>query len=138
MVDDTTTTDATSTDPDADPDDTDAASTDPVAQRAILHGPDEHGLAEALVDAGAAVERLHGPTDADALGAAGIAAADLFVLTDVAEAAAIPVAKEHNPDVRAVVYADGSLPEFVTAVVDVAVDPALLPAAAVAEELVGR
>ncbi|TKX51860.1 CTP synthetase, partial [Halorubrum sp. SS7] len=66
---------------------------------------------------------------------AGIGGAGLFVLTDVEEATGIPIAKELNSDVRIVTYATRSLPEFVATVADLAVDPALLDAATVAEEL---
>ena len=70
------------------------------------------------------------------LAEAGIAEADSFVLTDVEEATGIPVAKELHPDVFAVTYAERSLPEFVAGVADLAIDPALMDAATVAEELV--
>jgi len=117
------------------PENVDAAATEGGGRRALVHGPDEHGLADALREAGVDVDRVEGPTDAETLDAAGLGEADLFVLTDVAEAAAIPVAKERTPEVRAVAYAEGSLPEYVAGVVDLAVDPALLSASAVAEEL---
>lgn len=103
--------------------------------RAVVAGPDEHGLGDALDAAGAAVTRIETEVSASALEEAGIAEADLLVLTDVEEATGIPVAKELNPDVRVVTYADRSLPEFVAAVADLSVDPALLDAATVAEEL---
>lgn len=70
-----------------------------------------------------------------ALDEAGIETVATLVLTEVAQATAIPVAKELNPDLRTVVYADGSLPEFVRGQVDLAIDPKLLDADTVAEEL---
>lgn len=105
------------------------------AHSAVVHGPDEHGLGAALTEEGFDVARLEGPTDADMLTAAGVETATYFVLTDVGEASAIPVAKELAPEITVVVYDDDSLPEYVAGVADLAVDPALLAASVVAEEL---
>ena len=102
---------------------------------AIVAGPDEHGLGEELAALGVEIRRIEGLVTAAKLEDAGVADADLFVLTDVEEATGIPVAKELNPDVRIVTYAGRSLPEFVATVADLAVDPDLLDAATVAEEL---
>jgi hypothetical protein len=52
------------------------------------------------------------------------------------DASAIPVARDANPDVRIVTYARDSLPEFARRQTDLAVDPNLLAAEVVAEELV--
>ncbi len=103
---------------------------------AIVAGPDEHGLGEALSEAGASVSRIEDAVSAAALETAGIADADLLVLTDVEEATGIPIAKELNASVTVVTYAERSLPEFVAAVADLAIDPALLVPGVVAEELV--
>lgn len=105
------------------------------SRSAVVHGPDEHELGAALTDQGVDVVALEGPTDADRLTDAGIETATYFVLTDVGEASAIPVAKELAPEVTVVVYDGDSLPEFVAGVADLAVDPALLDVTAVAEEL---
>ena len=102
---------------------------------AVVAGPDENGLGEEFAALGVEIRRVEGLVTADALSEAGIAEAAYFVLTDVEEATGIPVAKELNPDVRVVTYATRSLPEFVATVADLAVDPALLDAATVAEEL---
>ncbi|QUO48220.1 MULTISPECIES: DUF7126 family protein [Halorubrum] len=102
---------------------------------AIVAGPDEHGLGEELAALGVEIRRIEGLVTAAKLEDAGVADADLFVLTDVEEATGIPVAKELNPDVQIVTYAGRSLPEFVATVADLAVDPDLLDAATVAEEL---
>jgi hypothetical protein len=104
--------------------------------RAVVAGPDEHGLGEELAALGVAVSRVEGLVTGAKLRDAGIADAGLFVLTDVEEATGIAVAKDANPDVRVVTYASRSLPEFVATVADLAVDPELLDAAAVAAELV--
>ena len=106
------------------------------AQTAIVSGPDDHGIGEELSTLGAAVSRIEGAVSADALNAAGIDAADHLVLTDVAEATGIAVAKELNPSVTVVTYAARSLPEFVAGVADIAVDPALMDPDVVAAELV--
>ncbi|MFB6309354.1 MAG: CTP synthetase [Haloarculaceae archaeon] len=66
---------------------------------------------------------------------AGIHEADVYLLTDVEQATSIAVAKDLNPDVRVVVYSEGSLPDFATRQTDLLVDPGLLDPGAVAEEL---
>jgi voltage-gated potassium channel Kch len=102
----------------------------------IVSGPDADGLAEALVDRGVDVARIEGPTTREKLLGAGIEGADTFVLTDADDATAIAVAKDDNPEVRVVLYAEDSLPEFARGQADLAVDPALLSPDVVAEELV--
>ncbi|QAU13417.1 CTP synthetase [Halorubrum sp. BOL3-1] len=104
---------------------------------AVVAGPDERGLGEELAALGVEIDRIDGLVTAAKLEAAGISDADLFVLTDVEEATGIPIAKELNPGVRIVAYASRSLPEFVATVADLAVDPDLLDAETVAEELTG-
>jgi len=106
-----------------------------MSQTAIVAGPDPEGLADALEAEGVDVVRIADTVSASTLEDAGIEAADLLVLTDVAEATGISVAKDRNPDVRAVVYSRDSLPEFAKGQADLAVDPALLAADVVAEEL---
>jgi len=59
----------------------------------------------------------------------------VLVLTEVELATAVPVAKDLNEDVRIVLYADGSLPDFASRQADLLVDPDLLDAEAVAAEL---
>lgn len=103
---------------------------------AVVAGPDADGLGEALESLDVAVTRVDGTVSAGDLDDAGIADAALYVLTDLGEATSIAVAKEANPDVRAVVYSTDSLPEFVKGQTDLAVDPALLDASVVADELV--
>ena len=102
--------------------------------RAIVVGPDAD-IADALEAEGADVTRLDGVASGQRLEDAGVADADLLVLTDVGEATAIPVARELNPDLRTVAYTGDGVPEFVKGVLDLTVDPALLDAQAVAEEL---
>jgi len=102
--------------------------------RAIVVGADA-GIADALEAEGADVTRLYGVASGQRLEDAGVADADLLVLTDVGEATAIPVARELNPDLRTVAFTGDGVPEFVKGVLDLTVDPALLDATAVAEEL---
>ena len=106
--------------------------------KVLVAGPDADGLGEAVADLGAEVVRVEGFASADTLDAAGLPDADVLVLTDMDDAAAISVAKEANPDVKVVTYADESLPEYARRQADLAVDPALLPPETVAEELVGN
>lgn len=101
----------------------------------VVVGPDDDGLGAALSDEGEEVCRVEGVPTGDALRAAGVAEADLFVLTDLTEATTIAVVKEANPGVRVVVYDDGSLPAFASGQADLSLDPALLRPETVAEEL---
>jgi hypothetical protein len=104
-------------------------------KRAVIAGPDENGLGDALESAGLEVVRVNGAANRPGLEEAGIIDADLFVLTDLVNATSIPVAKDLNEDVAVVVYADGSLPEFVSGMEVLKMDPRLLGPDAVAEEL---
>jgi len=103
---------------------------------ALLLGPDRD-LGRALDAHAVTVTRLDGRVTAEALAEADVADADLLVVTDVAEASAIPVALEANPDLRVVVYSPETMPEFVRGQVDLAVAPGVLDPDVVAEELVG-
>ena len=102
---------------------------------AVIAGTDPEGLGAALAEQGVTVRRAAGTATRADLQDADIAGADLFVLTDAGLATAIPLARELNPDVRVVAYTADSLPEFVGGQEVVAMDPALLGPAAVAEEL---
>jgi voltage-gated potassium channel Kch len=101
----------------------------------LIAGADTDGLGNALEALGADLTRVDGIANRDSLAAAGVESADVLVLTDMDDASAIPVAKEENPDIRVVTYSTDSLPEFVRGQTDLAVDPALLSADVVAEEL---
>jgi voltage-gated potassium channel Kch len=103
---------------------------------AVVAGPDESGLGEALTGRGVEVARVEGVATRTSLVDAGVEDADLFVLTSMDDATAISVALDLNPDLRVVTYATASLPEFARGQADLAVDPALLDADVVAAELV--
>ncbi|QSG06431.1 TrkA, K+ transport system, NAD-binding component [Halapricum desulfuricans] len=100
----------------------------------IVAGADTDEIAAAIESQGHEVTVLD-IANQSALEDAGIETAGALVLTEVAQATAIPVAKELNPDLRTLVYASESLPEFVRGQVDLAIDPELLDADTVAEEL---
>jgi voltage-gated potassium channel Kch len=104
--------------------------------KAIVAGADPEGIGEELEALGVTVTRVDSPVFAEALADAGIEDTDLFVLTDLDEGISVTLAKEANPDVRAVCFGAGDLPESVGGTVDLVVDPSLLGAEAVAEELV--
>lgn len=103
--------------------------------KAVIAGPDR-GLGAALREEGVDVVRVEEIPGTAALDEAGIADADLFVLTDVEEATAVSVARNVNPDVRVVVYSPDTMPEFVRSQVDFAIAPGVMDATVVAEELV--
>ncbi|MFC6613984.1 CTP synthetase [Halopenitus salinus] len=109
-----------------------------VVPRVVLAGPDEHDLESAFEDRGAEVKRIRGVVSADTLRDAGIETAELLVITDVEEATGIAVAKELNPELKAVAYVDRSLPEFLSGIADLAVDPDLMEPDVVATELLSR
>ncbi|CCQ32467.1 CTP-GMP synthase operon protein [Halorhabdus tiamatea SARL4B] len=100
----------------------------------VIAGADESELADAIAAEGHDVTAID-VADGESLEAAGIGDADVYVLTEMAQATSIAVAKDLNRDVRVVVYAGGSLPEFATRQTDLMVDPALLDPDTVAEEL---
>jgi hypothetical protein len=104
--------------------------------RIVLAGPDR-GLAAPLRETGADLTAVDGLITREVLEGAGVETADAVVLTDVGEASAVPVARSLNPQIRVVVYAPDTIPEFARAQVDLAVDPALVDAATFAEEVAG-
>ena len=101
----------------------------------IVAGPDEDDITAALEAEGATVARLNGVISRPALEEAGIVDADLYVLTDIGQATTIPIVCDLSEDVRTVVYARDTVPEFVKGQLDLAVDPQLMDAAIVADEL---
>jgi len=102
--------------------------------KVIVAGTDEREIAAALRAEGHEVTVVD-VGNGESLTGAGIEETDIYLLTEMDQATSIAVAKDHNPGVRVVVYADGSLPEFATRQADLMVDPDLLDPEAVAEEL---
>lgn len=102
---------------------------------AIVAGPDDGGIADALEAEGVAVTRLDGIVTRPRLEEAGVLEIDLFVLTDVRQATSIPIANDLNDDLRTVTYARDTIPEFVRGQLDLAIDPRIADATMVAEEL---
>ena len=100
----------------------------------IVAGADDHDIAGAIAAEGHHMERVD-VANRPTLESAGIVDAAVFVLTEVEQATSIVVAKDLNPDLRVVVYAEGSLPDFASRQTDLVVDPDLLGPDAVAEEL---
>lgn len=100
----------------------------------VVAGTDEHDLGDALEAAGVPVERVD-VANREALETAGVATADVYVLTEVEQATSIVVARELAPDVRIVVYSNGSLPDFARGQADLILDPALFEPGTVAGEL---
>lgn len=105
---------------------------------AIVSGPDEEGIAEALEAEGLSVTRLEGVVTRPRLEEAGVLDAELYVLTDVGQATTIPIARDLNDDLRTVAYARDSIPEFVRGQIDLAIDPRVADASMVAQELAGN
>jgi Trk K+ transport system NAD-binding subunit len=100
----------------------------------IVAGVDEEDVGSAIEAEGhevVAVDVANRPS----LEEAGIHETETFVLTEIEQATAIAIAKDLNPDLRVVVYASGSLPDFARRQTDLVVDPKLLDAETVAEEL---
>lgn len=102
----------------------------------VIAGGDPDGLGDALEARGAEVTRAEGTADRPALEDAGIVDADVLVVTDAGLATAVTVAKDLNQELRVVVYSRDSVPEFVKGQAGHIVDPELLDAESVAEELV--
>ena len=102
--------------------------------RVIVAGPDEHGIAAATEAEGHEVTRVD-VANRPALEEAGVLEAGAYVLTEVRQATSIPVAFDLNEDLKVVVYATDSLPDFARGQADLVVDPQLLDPDAVAAEL---
>jgi hypothetical protein len=100
----------------------------------IIVGDDPGRIHEAL-EAEGHTATVAGVGNRPGLEEAGVMEAEVYLLTEMAQATSIVVAKDLNPDLRIVVYAEGSLPDFASRQTDLVVDPNLLGPDAVAEEL---
>ena len=103
--------------------------------RAIVAGPDEEGIREALAEEGVDVTHVEGTVTRPDLEDAGILETDLYVLTDVGQSTTVPIVRDLTDEIRTVVYDRRRIPEFVRGQVDLAIDPAIATPALVAEEL---
>ena len=103
--------------------------------KVIVAGGDPDGLGAALEARGATVAYAEGTADRAALEAAGVLEADTLVVTDAGLSTSVTVALDRNPDLRVVIYTRDSVPEFVKGQAGHIVDPELLDAETVAEEL---
>lgn len=101
----------------------------------VIAGSDPDDLGEALETRGATVRYAEGTADRSALETAGIGDADTFVVTEAGLATSVTVALDCNPDLRIVMYTRDTVPEFIKGQAGHIVDPALLDAETVAEEL---
>ena len=101
----------------------------------IIAGGDPDGIGEALETEGATVHYAEGTANREALEAAGVLDADTLVVTDAGLATSVTVALDCNPELRILIYARDSVPEFIKGQAGHIVDPALLDAETVAEEL---
>ncbi|PSP27336.1 CTP synthetase [Halobacteriales archaeon QH_2_65_14] len=100
----------------------------------IVAGTDDYEIGDAIENAGFTVSRVD-IANRPALEDANVIDAETYVLTEVQQATSISVAKDLNPDLKVVVYADGSLPDFARGQADLVLDPALFDPEAVADEL---
>lgn len=103
--------------------------------KVVIAGGDPDGIGSALEARGATVAYAEGTADRDALEAAGVQDADALVVTDAGLATSVTVALDRNPELRVVMYTRDSVPEFVRGQAGHIVDPGLLDADTVAEEL---
>jgi Trk K+ transport system NAD-binding subunit len=104
--------------------------------KVVIAGGDPDELGEALAERGAEVGYAKGTANRPSLEEAGIVDADTLVVTDAGLATSITVAMDLNPDLRVVVYTRDSVPEFVKGQAGHIVDPELLDADTVAEEII--
>jgi Trk K+ transport system NAD-binding subunit len=101
----------------------------------IIAGGDPDEIGAALEAQGATVHHAAGTADREALEDAGVFDADVLVLTDAGLATSVTVALDSNPELRVVIYARDSVPEFIRGQAGHIIDPELLDPETVAEEL---
>ena len=101
----------------------------------ILTGPDPTDLGESLEAAGATVSRIEGAVTENAMKEAGIATANMMILTDPKEATAIALARQRHRELRIVVYTQESVPPFAGHLADLILDPNVIDRGVVIEEL---
>jgi hypothetical protein len=106
--------------------------------RVVIAGPGADEMIAALEAEDVVVSDTGNVGNRPALEEAGIVEADVLMLTDTSLATSIPIAKDLNDDLRVVVYASDSLPEFAKGQADILLDPELFSPEAVAEEIAER
>ncbi|MFW6449173.1 MAG: DUF7126 family protein [Halobacteriota archaeon] len=104
----------------------------------LLVGTDPGGLVADLEAAGLRVAHLDGTPIGPDLDEVGIAEAAVLLLTDAGQASIVPVARERNPTIAIVLYADQGFPDFASAQADLAVDRALIDVDELVDALVDR
>jgi hypothetical protein len=102
----------------------------------VVVTPPNQELQSALDAAGVEYVLVENPTGEE-LDAAPIEDAGTVVLTDVEHATAIPIVRDSNPEVTVVVFSAGTIPPFARPQADLIVDPSLVDAETLAEELGG-
>lgn len=105
-----------------------------MSSQVVVVGLDDHDMQQALSEAGHTVTHVD-IGNRPGLEEAGVVDAGVYLLTEAKQATSISVAKDLNPDVKIVVYADESLPDFARGQADLVLDPQLFEPATVAEEL---
>jgi hypothetical protein len=100
----------------------------------IVAGEDSHGLGDAIEAEGYEVVRVD-VANRPALEEAGIHDVDTYVLTEMEQSTSISVAKDLNPDLKVLIYSEGSLPDYASRQTDLSLDPELFDPADVAAEL---
>lgn len=106
--------------------------------RVLVAGPDPTDVGSSLADAGASIARLDGAITSRVLTDANVEDAQILIVTDPEEATGIPLARELNPDIEVVVYADESVPPFASHIADLIIDPAAISRSVLVEELLAE
>lgn len=100
----------------------------------VVVGTDSYDIATAIESEGFDVSTVD-VGNRPGLEDGGIGDASVYVLTEVAQATSIPVAKDLNPDLKVIVYDDDTLPDFARGQADLVLDPDLFDTETVAAEL---
>ncbi|MFC7059243.1 DUF7126 family protein [Halovenus salina] len=100
----------------------------------VVTGTDTHDIAGAIEEEGFAVTAVD-IGNRSVLEDADIAEAEVYVLTEAAQATSVPVAKDINSELKVVVYTEDSLADFALPQTDLILDPALFDPEEVATEL---
>jgi len=100
----------------------------------VVAGTDDYDIADAIAAEGYDVADVD-VANRPALEEAGLVDGKVYVLTEVEQATSIPVVRDLNPDLKIIVYADGSLPDFARGQADLMLDPELFDPEDVAAEL---